>query len=121
MLPPQHKAPKLFPWESQFEAPFSFCWLGHRWLLTPLLPSPHSLVQARAVAASQHQHPAQSDRVLMGLAHRGLPLYGVQYHPESVGTSHGQELIRNFRALAAAWPQKAGAPAGHLALSSIAL
>eukprot|EP00891_Asterochloris_glomerata_P007834 jgi/Astpho2/7834/fgenesh1_pm.00117_%23_15_t len=107
MLPPQHKAPKLFPRESQFEAPFSFCWLGHRWLLTPLLPSPHSLVQARAVAASQHQHPAQSDRVLMGLAHRGLPLYGVQYHPESVGTSHGQELIRNFRALAAAWPQKA--------------
>ena len=79
-----------------------------------------SLVQARAVAASQHQHPAQSDRVLMGLAHRTLPLYGVQYHPESVGTSHGQALIRNFWALAAAWPQKAGALAGHLAWSLIA-
>ena len=54
----------------------------------------------------------------MGLAHRTLPLYGVQYHPESVGTSHGQQLIRNFRALAAAWPQNAGALAGHLAWSS---
>ena len=38
----------------------------------------------------------------MALAHRELPLYGVQFHPESVATAYGDTLIRNFCGMVAA-------------------
>lgn len=36
------------------------------------------------------------DGVVMGVRHRTLPLEGVQFHPESVLSEHGVELVRNF-------------------------
>jgi anthranilate/para-aminobenzoate synthase component II len=36
----------------------------------------------------------------MGLSHRTLPIYGVQFHPESIASAHGHALLRNFLALA---------------------
>jgi anthranilate synthase component II len=34
--------------------------------------------------------------VIMGVQHRELPIYGVQFHPESIGTSLGHEILTNF-------------------------
>ena len=71
------------------------------------LPSPfeamryHSLVVAAQglppeleVTAWSADRPPGAE--IMGLAHRSLPVYGVQFHPESVGTAHGKRILVNF-------------------------
>jgi anthranilate/para-aminobenzoate synthase component II len=35
----------------------------------------------------------------MALSHRTLPIFGVQFHPESIATQHGKRLLANFLAL----------------------
>ena len=32
----------------------------------------------------------------MGIAHKKLPIYGLQFHPESVGTKEGKNILKNF-------------------------
>ena len=67
------------------------------------LPSPleatryHSLVVERATLPESLEITAESDDgEIMGLRHRSWPLEGVQFHPESVLTEHGKQMVRNF-------------------------
>lgn len=36
-------------------------------------------------------------RILMGVAHKSKPIFGVQWHPESICSSHGLKIMNNFR------------------------
>lgn len=46
------------------------------------------------------EHNSESKSILMAARHRDLPFYGVQYHPESICSSEGEELIKTFDSLA---------------------
>ncbi len=57
----------------------------------------HSLVVDRASVPAELVVTAESeDGTVMGLRHRDLPVEGVQFHPESILTESGHELLRNF-------------------------
>ena len=57
----------------------------------------HSLVVERdSVPGSLRITATSSDGLVMGLAHRTLPLVGVQFHPESILTPQGERLLKNF-------------------------
>ena len=59
----------------------------------------HSLVVERSTIASPLEITAESeDGLVMGLRHRDLPIEGVQFHPESILTDGGHDLLGNFLA-----------------------
>jgi anthranilate/para-aminobenzoate synthase component II len=75
------------------------------------IPSPMEVMRYHSLVVSPEQLPAEleivawsSDRPrgqeIMALCHRTLPVYGVQFHPESVATLQGKRLLANFLALA---------------------
>ena len=60
----------------------------------------HSLCVAEPLPEELEAIAWAEDGVIMGLRHRELPRWGVQFHPESICTEYGAELAANFRALA---------------------
>ncbi|MDB5373781.1 MAG: Anthranilate synthase component 2 [Belnapia sp.] len=63
----------------------------------------HSLVVRRSDLPEVLEATAWTeDGLIMGLAHRSLPIWGVQFHPESIASQHGHDLLRNFLTLAKA-------------------
>jgi anthranilate synthase component 2 len=62
----------------------------------------HSLVVERASLpdcldiTAWTEHADGSFDEIMGLRHKALPIEGVQFHPESILTRHGHDLLRNF-------------------------
>jgi para-aminobenzoate synthetase component 2 len=69
------------------------------------LPSPldatryHSLAVVPDTVPDVLEVTAWTGGVVMGLAHRDLPLHGVQFHPESILTEHGEAMVANWLAL----------------------
>ncbi|KAA6213160.1 aminodeoxychorismate synthase component I [Streptomyces albofaciens JCM 4342] len=62
----------------------------------------HSLAVPEPLPPALEATAWAEDGVLMGLRHRSLPQWSVQFHPESVATEYGAELIANFARLARA-------------------
>lgn len=65
------------------------------------IPSPFEVVRYHSLVASELAPPLRAtayadDGTLMALAHSELPMWGVQFHPESVCSTFGRELLRNF-------------------------
>jgi anthranilate synthase component 2 len=67
------------------------------------LPTPfeamryHSLIgDAETLPACLEVTAKTADGIIMGLRHAAYPIYGVQFHPESIGTGLGKRLIENF-------------------------
>ena len=64
----------------------------------------HSLIVDRATLPDALEVTAHTDDgLIMGLAHRTLPVHGVQFHPESIASENGHALMRNFLELATAF------------------
>ena len=73
----------------------------------------HSLVVERTTMPHDLTVTAETDGgLVMGLAHRSLPVHGVQFHPESIASEHGHLILRNFLDIAAAWNAAAGRRSG---------
>lgn len=68
----------------------------------------HSLIVDRATLPPELIVTAETgDGLVMGLRHRDYPIEGVQFHPESILTTSGKDLLRNFLQML---PRAAGAP-----------
>jgi anthranilate synthase component 2 len=69
----------------------------------------HSLVVERGSLPEDLTITADTgDGLIMGLAHRHLPVHGVQFHPESIASEHGHLILKNFLDIAASWNLSSG-------------
>ncbi|MET9439364.1 aminodeoxychorismate synthase component I [Streptomyces sp. NPDC006610] len=71
----------------------------------------HSLCVADPLPDALEATAWSEDGVIMGLRHRTRPVWGVQFHPESVSTEHGRRMMANFRDLTLARRTTASRPA----------
>lgn len=67
------------------------------------LPSPFKATRYHSLVVDEKSLPAclrvtarLENGLIMGLEHREKPIHGVQFHPESIATEYGHELIKNF-------------------------
>ncbi len=78
------------------------------------LPNPFAATRYHSLTVAEDTLPPAliatahgEDGVLMGLRHRERPIFGVQFHPESIASEGGHEILGNFLAIA----KNRGAPA----------
>ena len=71
------------------------------------LPSPFEATRYHSLTVDRDSLPdcleitaALEDGTIMGLAHKELPIHGVQFHPESIRSEHGHAMLQNFLDLA---------------------
>ena len=73
------------------------------------LPSPFNATRYHSLAVKRDTFPdvlnidaETEDGEVMGLSHKTRPVFGVQFHPESIASEHGHAMIANFLAAAGA-------------------
>ena len=71
------------------------------------LPSPFNATRYHSLAVKRETFPAvlnidaeTADGEVMGLSHKSRPVFGVQFHPESIASEHGHAIVGNFLAAA---------------------
>lgn len=74
------------------------------------LPSAFRVTRYHSLVVDDRQLPSalrvtarSEDGAVMGLEHRSMPIYGVQFHPEAVLTEYGHELLENFQIICERW------------------
>ncbi len=67
------------------------------------LPSPLQMTRYHSLVVQRDDLPecldvtaTLPDGTIMGLSHRTLPIHGVQFHPESIASEHGHDMLQNF-------------------------
>lgn len=67
------------------------------------LPSPFTVIRYHSLAIERESLPdclevtaETADGEIMGVRHKTMPIYGVQFHPESILSEHGHDMLRNF-------------------------
>ncbi len=70
------------------------------------LPSPFNATRYHSLIVERETLPEAlvptaftEDGLIMGLRHRSLPVFGVQFHPESIASEHGHAILANFLAI----------------------
>lgn len=70
------------------------------------IPSPFTGMRYHSLIAEHSSFPEcltitahTDDNIIMALEHKKFPIYGVQFHPESIGSPHGKQMIKNFLSL----------------------
>ncbi len=67
----------------------------------------HSLIVERTSLPADLEVTAEtSDGLIMGLSHKRHPVHGLQFHPESIASEHGHDLLANFLRLAGLTPRR---------------
>lgn len=71
------------------------------------LPSPFRATRYHSLAVQRASFPADltidaetADGEVMGMSHKSRPIFGVQFHPESIASEHGHAIVGNFLAAA---------------------
>ena len=71
------------------------------------IPSPFTATRYHSLSVRREDLPPEldvtawtEDGEIMGVQHKSRPVHGVQFHPESIATEHGHELLGNFLDLA---------------------
>ena len=60
------------------------------------LPSPFGATRYHSLTVDPRTMPDCLDGIIMGLQHKTMAVHGVQFHPESIASEHGHQILKNF-------------------------